>query len=283
MASVYVLIRFLVFVSFVFSVLGQNKLPSTVSSPQSSSTGLAFASSTSQMAWWEKQWDIVVVGSGPAGIIGNSLLLLFEIALSSPIFCLRFPFVPFSFSFSSLANIHEAASKCASSSANLSVLLLEAGGPSYACVGGIAHPDWLNGANISRVDCPGLYNSIYDTTEPSTQSLLCNRAINAFGGCTVGGSTAINAGLYFVPPDSDWDSWGIQSWSSSSIRQSATALQGVIGAGETITSTDGQLYLQSSYAAMSNWLGRAGYSEVNVNSQGSYNSKTKVRCNPRPF
>lgn len=161
---------------------------------------------------------------------------------------------------------------------NLSVLLLEAGGSSFACVGATAHPSWLNGANISRVDCPGLYNSIYDASEPSTQSLLCNQAINAFGGCTVGGSTAINSCLYFIPPDGDWDSWGIQTWSSGSISESAAALQAVIGTGESVTSTDGQLYLQSSYDAMSNWLAGAGYSEVNVNSGGSYNLKSKVCC-----
>src|SRR5271170_1572438 len=121
----------------------------------------------------------------------------------------------------------------------MSVLLMEAGGPSYASVGGTAHPDWLNGANISRVDCPGLYNSIFDNSQASTQSLLCNGAINAFGGCCVGGSSAINAGLYFAPPASDWDSWGIDSWSSENITQSEANVKSIVGQGESITSTDG--------------------------------------------
>jgi cellobiose dehydrogenase (acceptor) len=173
-------------------------------------------------------------------------------------------------------NSYEAASKCASHPANLSVLLLEAGGPSYAIVGNTDHPAWLNGANISRVDCPGLYNSIFDSSVSSKQSLLCTGAINAFGGCTVGGSTAINAGLYFVPPDADWDSWEIDAWSSKNIQQSAAALQSIIGSGEIVTSSDGQLYLQSSYNAMSKWLAASNYTEVNINAQASYNSKSKV-------
>lgn len=156
------------------------------------------------------------------------------------------------------------------------MLLLEAGGPSYAIVGNSDHPAWLNGANISRVDCPGLYNSIFDSSVSSKQSLLCTGAINAFGGCTVGGSSAINAGLYFAPPDADWDSWGIDAWSSKNVHQSAAALQSMIGSGEIVTSSDGQLYLQSSYNAMSKWLAAANYTEVDVNSQASYNSKSKA-------
>jgi cellobiose dehydrogenase (acceptor) len=171
---------------------------------------------------------------------------------------------------------YEAASKCAAHPANLSVLLLEAGGPSYAIVGNTDHPAWLNGANISRVDCPGLYNSIFDASVPSKQSLLCAGSINAFGGCTVGGSSAINAGLYFAPPDADWDSWGIEAWSSKNIHQSVAALQSVMGSGEIVTSSNGQLYLQSSYNAMSKWLAAANYTEVDVNSQASYNLKSKV-------
>ena len=84
----------------------------------------------------------------------------------------------------------------------------------------------------------------------------------------------MNAGLYVAPPDSDWDSWGIASWSSASVNRSVAALQVVCGRGESVTSTDGQLYLQSSYNAMSKWLDGAGYSEVDIN--GQHNSKSKV-------
>jgi cellobiose dehydrogenase (acceptor) len=100
--------------------------------------------------------------------------------------------------------------------------------------------------------------------------------INALGGCTVGGSSAINAGLYFVPPDTDWDSWGIESWSSGNVSQSTAALKANCGSGESITSTDGQYYLQSSYNAMSKWLEAAGYTEVDVNGQQNLKSKVSI-------
>jgi hypothetical protein len=34
------------------------------------------SSSASSLRWWERQWDVVVVGSGPGGIIGNVPMLL---------------------------------------------------------------------------------------------------------------------------------------------------------------------------------------------------------------
>lgn len=34
---------------------------------------------------------------------------------------------------------------------------------------------------------------------------MCGAEVNAYGGCTIGGSSAINAGLFFEPPASDWD------------------------------------------------------------------------------
>jgi cellobiose dehydrogenase (acceptor) len=230
-----------------------NPSPPSTSSPPLSTASFA---ASSESEWWEKEWDVIVIGSGPAGIIGTP------------------PFLPHSISL--FANAGEAAEKCAAASANLSVLLLEAGGPSYSIVGDTDRPDWLSGANISRVDCPGLYNSIFDNSITSTQSLLYDGAVNAFGGCCVGGSSAINAGLYFAPPDIDWDSWGIASWSSANISQSAAALEATIGSGVSIPSTDGKRYLQSTYNAMSNWLSGAGYAEVDINSKANYNTKSKV-------
>ena len=236
----------------VFPELTQSTVPSVVSSASASSAS-PWPSSLTQTTWSQRTWDVVVVGSGPAGIIGNSAhLILVGFAADVP---------------------DTAASKRAADSKNLSVLLLEAGGPSYASVGGSAHPTWLNDANISRVDCPGLYNSIFDTSS-SPQSLLCNGAINGFGGCTVGGSSAINAGLYFAPPSQDWNSWGIPSWSSENVSQSEASLRATVGSGESITSADGQYYIQSTYNAMSGWLSRSGYSEVDIN--GEPNSKTKA-------
>lgn len=52
------------------------------------------------------------------------------------------------------------------------------------------------------MDVPGLYKSIFadggNLTCPASQ-------VKAYAGCTIGGTSAINAGLFFEPPASDWD------------------------------------------------------------------------------
>lgn len=47
------------------------------------------------------------------------------------------------------------------SEAGKRTLLLEQGAPSYYITGGRERPDWLQNTNLSRVDIPGLYKSIF--------------------------------------------------------------------------------------------------------------------------
>jgi len=72
--------------ALILSVNGQSILPSTVSISAATLSESASASSSSQMAWWEKSWDIVVVGSGPAGIIGNVPSIVYPVLPSAFLF-----------------------------------------------------------------------------------------------------------------------------------------------------------------------------------------------------
>lgn len=58
------------------------------------------------------------------------------------------------------------------------------------------------------MDVPGLYKSIF----ADQGNLTCKDHAGPFGGCTIGGSSAINAGLFFLPPASDFDNGFPEGW-----------------------------------------------------------------------
>ena len=180
-------------------------------------------------------WDVIVVGSGPAGIIVASRL---------------------------------------SQNATKNVLLLEGGGPSYGITGGTERPPWLAGTNLSRVDVPGLYLSIFSTPT----NLTCGSNVDAFAGCTIGGNSAINAGLFFEPPSSDFDTYFPVGWKHTDLLPSITRLYQTQPSTNN-TSQDQIRYLQSGYTVAKNWLVKgAGYSEVDINADAA--TKTKVFGHP---
>ncbi|KAJ4336639.1 hypothetical protein N0V95_008557 [Ascochyta clinopodiicola] len=185
----------------------------------------------------EADYDVIVVGSGPAGIIVADRM----------------------------------------SEAGKKTLLLEQGGPSYYITGGRERPGWLNGTELSRVDVPGFYKSIFSVTG----NLTCAAdVVNAFQGCTVGGNTAINAGLFFQPPASDWDLYFPAGWKNSDM-QSAIAKVHAKQPSTDNPSADGKRYLQSGYDAAKEWLVEgAGYADVGLNDGLENHQKTKVFGHP---
>ena len=66
------------------------------------------------------------------------------------------------------------------SEAGKKTLLLEQGGPSYYITGGRVRPGWLNGTELSRVDVPGLYKSIF--TVPDGNLTCAPDIVNAYQG-----------------------------------------------------------------------------------------------------
>ncbi|KAF2624994.1 GMC oxidoreductase [Macroventuria anomochaeta] len=198
---------------------------------------IASAAPIAENCTLEADYDVIVVGSGPAGLIVADRM----------------------------------------SEAGKKTLLLEQGGPSYYVTGGRERPGWLNSTELSRVDVPGLYKSIFSVTG----NLTCaSDVVNAFQGCTVGGNTAINAGLFFQPPASDWDLYFPAGWKNSDM-QSAIAKVHAKQPSTDNPSADGKRYLQSGFDAAKEWLVKgAGYAEVGLNDGWENHQKTKVFGHP---
>ncbi|KAI0910332.1 cellobiose dehydrogenase [Ustulina deusta] len=161
------------------------------------------------------------------------------------------------------------------SEAGKKTLLLEVGGPSYGITGGKEKPEWLSGQSLSRVDVPGLYKSIFS----GSKTLLCPPGIvNSYQACTIGGNSAINAGLYFQPPASDWDNYHPKGWKSADVRNATRRL---LAKQKSVTaySRDDKFYLQSGYKAAQEWLvDSAGFSNVSFNAEP--NKKDRVFGRP---
>ncbi|XWW92374.1 hypothetical protein V2A60_000297 [Cordyceps javanica] len=170
--------------------------------------------------WTLRKWDAIIVGAGTSGIIVADRL----------------------------------------SEAGLTTLLLEQGGASYGITGGTERPSWLNGTDLSRVDVPGLYSTIFGTPD---SSLVCKpEAVRAFQACTMGGNSAINAGLYFQPPSSDWDDYHPEGWHSADV-QGATERLLQRQPAVTNYSSDSKTYVENIQAAARSWLVKgAGYADV---------------------
>lgn len=124
------------------------------------------------------------------------------------------------------------------------------------------------------MDVPGLYKSIFS----NQGGLTCGALVNAFGGCTIGGSSAINAGLFFEPPESDYDLYFPAGWKSKDMKN-ATARLYAKQPSTNITSQDGIRYLQTGYTAARKWLvDGLKFKETDINAHAS--NKTQVFGHP---
>ncbi|EME38889.1 hypothetical protein DOTSEDRAFT_75559 [Dothistroma septosporum NZE10] len=178
----------------------------------------------------ESTWDVIVVGAGPAGIVVADRM----------------------------------------SEAGRRTLLLEQGGPSYYITGGRERPGWLNNTELSRVDVPGLYKSIY--SNPSQELLCPAEKLNGYGACTIGGNTAINAGLWFQPPATDFDRYFPDSWKSKDMQGAIEKVRKQ----QPFTSnprTNGSA-VSGYYAAKQLLVDGAGYKDVEFNHVPNQKVKT---------
>ncbi|TGJ83278.1 hypothetical protein E0Z10_g5486 [Xylaria hypoxylon] len=161
------------------------------------------------------------------------------------------------------------------SEAGKKTLLLEIGGPSYGITGGTEKPKWLEKTSLSRVDVPGLYKSIFG----GSKSLICPPGVvNSYQACAIGGNSAINAGLFFQPPASDWDNYHPKGWKSVDVKNATNRL---LSKQKSVTeySRDDKFYLQTGYTAAKAWLvDSAGFANVSFNDKP--NNKDRVFGRP---
>lgn len=108
-----------------------------------------------------------------------------------------------------------------------------------------------------------------------TDTLLCNSTeLNSYGACTIGGNTAINAGLFFQPPASDFDLYFPDQWKSKDVAAAISKVRAKQPFTD-VTSADGKRYLQSGYNAAKEWLvDGAGYRNVTFNDEPDNKTRT---------
>ncbi|EHL03777.1 putative Cellobiose dehydrogenase [Glarea lozoyensis 74030] len=157
------------------------------------------------------------------------------------------------------------------SQSGASVLLIEKGFASSGRWGGTLRPEnhWLDGTNLTWFDIPGECNRIWNG---GTAGVVCTDT-DQMAGCTLGGGTAVNAGLWWKPNPMDWDENFPAGWKSSDMAGATERVFSRIP-GTDHPSMDGQRYLQSGYDVIADGLANAGWKYVTANDAPSEKNRT---------
>ncbi|PGH11401.1 hypothetical protein AJ79_04902 [Helicocarpus griseus UAMH5409] len=147
------------------------------------------------------------------------------------------------------------------SEAGHSVLLIEKGPPSTYQFGGRIGPEWLDGANLTRFDVPGLCNQIW----VDSQGIACTD-VDQMAGCVLGGGTAVNSGLFWKPPAADWDVVFPEGWRSQDMAEAQARVFERIPSTDH-TSMDGTIRLLDGYNVLGKALLEAGWENVTANEE----------------
>ncbi|CAK4680609.1 hypothetical protein LEN26_018710 [Aphanomyces euteiches] len=198
--------------------------------------------SVQQLSTADRKFDVIIVGSGPGGLVAAEML---------------------------------------SRDPNIDVLILEAGGPSLQSTGGTLVPEYANETGLTYFDIPGEYanvafllpNNISRTWHMEWLASPKNHLAKI-----VGGSSSINAALYFRSPDAyadaiDWP------FSPKDVAEGFEEIEKMFGWTD-VPSPDGLFYSQGVYRTMASALNFANFSEHNINRDR--NDKDKVYGHP-PF
>ncbi|CAK4388135.1 unnamed protein product [Aphanomyces euteiches] len=184
-------------------------------------------------------YDVIIIGSGPGGLVAAEYL---------------------------------------SRNSSISVLVLEAGGPSLAATGGTDIPSYIRPESWTVFDIPGEYtstafggNSQYRIDWVASPSPL-------YLGKVVGGSSSLNGMLYFRTPDSYVSSSG-WPYDADTVNDNFAEIETMFSQ-TNIPSPDGQRYLQEAYNIIHDALLGRGFREVDINQ--ARNSKSQSFGHP-PF
>ncbi|GJJ08611.1 hypothetical protein Clacol_002830 [Clathrus columnatus] len=146
------------------------------------------------------------------------------------------------------------------SEAGKKVLLLERGGPSVAITGGNVYWPAAPGANLTRFDVPGLFESEFSGDD----TFWWCKDVTYFAGCLIGGGTSVNGGLYWFPtyyefsPVNGWpSSWGDHGPYTAKLQQRLPSTDA--------PSADGKRYLEQAFTVTSQLLDNQGYTNITIN------------------
>lgn len=151
------------------------------------------------------------------------------------------------------------------SESGASVLLVERGPATTGQWGGRERPSWLEGTELSFYDVPALDNQIWTKGGDFTDGIFCDDIIGGISGCVLGGSSAINAGLWWKPSSWDWDSMFPEGWKSDDM---VNATENVFSRlpGTEVPSQDDKLYYQQGANLIEGALDSANWTLVSANS-----------------
>ncbi|KAA8913781.1 cellobiose dehydrogenase [Sphaerosporella brunnea] len=138
-----------------------------------------------------------------------------------------------------------------------STLLLEAGVASTYASGGREGPSWLRDSNepLSRFDVPGFFGAFL--AHPDGHQCP---DIPFPAGCVLGGGSAVNSALWFLPPGGDLP-W-VDEEEGEAVAKARKKIPGT-----TNPSMDGKMWFPESFDILGKMMRSLGWSEVDANKE----------------
>ena len=134
----------------------------------------------------------------------------------------------------------------------------------------------MDNTGLTFYDVPALDDQIWTKGGDFTNDIFCPDIVGGISGCVLGGSGAINSGLWWKPTTWDWDTMFPEKWNSTNM---ANVTERVFSRlpGTEVPSQDGKLYYQQGADMIEGALHAANWTEVSANEVP--NQKDRVYSN----